>query len=77
MYYVQKKSLELKRFTTKKVSDFPVPSRDVTNWLVTSQLGTGKSLSILYCTVQPLRAGAKPQNLECLMTSIVLPGTEQ
>jgi hypothetical protein len=49
-------------YTVKKVSDFPVPSRDVTNqtlsggeqfnysrpgrvWLVTSQLGTGKSLA--------------------------------
>jgi hypothetical protein len=52
-------------YTVKKVNDFPVPSRDVTNqillgweklnfsrpgrvWLVTSRLGTGKSLNLFY-----------------------------
>jgi hypothetical protein len=42
--------------TVKKVIDFPVPSRDVTInysgpgrvWLVTSRLGTGKSLIFFY-----------------------------
>jgi hypothetical protein len=58
--------LEKVRYTLKKVSDFPVPNRDLTYqtlldreqlnysrpvraWLVTSQLGTGKSLTFLQC----------------------------
>jgi hypothetical protein len=52
-------------YTVKKVSDFPIPSRDVTYqtlsggeyfnysrprrvWLVTSRLGTGKTLTFFY-----------------------------
>ena len=37
-------------YTVKKVTDSPVFSRDVTVWLVTSRLGTGKSLTF-FCSV--------------------------
>jgi hypothetical protein len=59
-------------YTVKKVNDFPVPSRDVTEqtlpgrnfyysragrvWLVTSRLGTGISLTFFY-SVPPPAAG--------------------
>ncbi len=32
----------------KKVSDFPVPSRDVANQTLAGRLGTGKSLTFFY-----------------------------
>jgi hypothetical protein len=70
--------------TVKKDSDFPVPSRDVPNQtlrgrpervcLVTSRLGTGKSLTVFYNEVAHLLPDLGPVRLgEVPLLLVVVP----
>jgi hypothetical protein len=69
-------------YTVKKLCDFPILSRDVTNqtlpgreqlnytppgrvWLVTSQLGTGKSLTFLQSTEYSAPDSVTHQQVHC------------